>query len=773
MGSVWAAAGSSVVPMAAQNFPRTLAELLRGWSDDQVSHLLASRPDLTTGAPHDSAALASRAGTRSSVLRALEGLDRLELSVLDALVVCGQASRQQLHNIVHADSALIDAALSRLESVLLVWETDEGLRPLSGVAEALRGGPEEGVSGVQPVSSHAPDPETLAAHLAALSPAARAMLTHVVGAGGQATTGPVRRGSPAEAVTPAEELVSRGLLRLLGAGSAVVPGEVALLLRGGHTTEAPLPTCPSIATSTRELDLVERAAAGAAFETMRRVELLLDTWGQRPPAVLRSGGLGVRELKAAAHLLHVSESTAALVVEVARSAGLLAQGVTGDGDPAWLPTDAYDRWADLAPAPRWARLVTAWIDDVRVPALIGSKDAAGRTRNCLTPELSWPLAPETRRMVLSRLAGLAPGECLATGTGVPSLVARVRWERPRRPSSRDQLVAWTVDEASTLGLLGLGGATTALRALVAGEDPTPAIARHLPEPVDHVLLQADLTAVAPGPLVGDLARTLHLVADVESRGGATVYRFTPTSIRRAFDAGWGAADLHDLLAKASRTPVPQALQYLVDDVARTFGSIRVGYAEAFLRSEDEVALTELLHHPAAVGLGLRRLAPTVLISTVSLEVLLPRLREIGTAPVVEGPDGVVRVARPDVLRARTPRPDRSPAVHRAKEAAHVAAVLSAVRAGDRAAAAAPTRSATRTTPADALGALREAVESRATVLIGYTDNQGQVTERLVEPTRVEGGQLSAWDQRSHKVRNFAVHRITAVTVQDQPAPPSS
>lgn len=42
-----------------------------------------------------------------------------------------------------------------------------------------------------------------------------------------------------------------------------------------------------------------------------------------------------------------------------------------------------------------------------------------------------------------------------------------------------------------------------------------------------MLLQADLTAVAPGPLQRPLADTLGVLADVESKGGATVYRFTP------------------------------------------------------------------------------------------------------------------------------------------------------------------------------------------------------------------------------------------------------
>jgi predicted DNA-binding transcriptional regulator YafY len=61
-----------------------------------------------------------------------------------------------------------------------------------------------------------------------------------------------------------------------------------------------------------------------------------------------------------------------------------------------------------------------------------------------------------------------------------------------------------------------------------------------------------------------------------------------------------------------------------------------------------------------------------------------------------------------------------------------------------------------------MAALREAVEVGATVLIGYVDNQGRTTERLVDPLRVEGGSLTARDHRSDDDRSFAVHRITMV-----------
>jgi len=213
----------------------------------------------------------------------------------------------------------------------------------------------------------------------------------------------------------------------------------------------------------------------------------------------------------------------------------------------------------------------------------------------------------------------------------------------------------------------------------------------------------------------------------------------------------------------SRTPVPQPLSYLVDDTARTFGSIRVGHAESFLRADDETALTELLHHPKAGTLGLRRIAPTVLISSTPLDVLLPRLRDLGAAPVVEAVDGTVHVARPDVLRARTPREHRGGgAVRTAREGAQAAHAVTAIRAGDRAEQSRPQQRAEALTPSGSMAALREAVEAGETVLIGYVDNQGTSSERLVDPIRVEGGSLTAHDHRSDDVRSFAVHRITTV-----------
>ncbi len=82
------------------------------------------------------------------------------------------------------------------------------------------------------------------------------------------------------------------------------------------------------------------------------------------------------------------------------------------------------------------------------------------------------------------------------------------------------------------------------------------MAKALPKPLDHFLLQADLTVIVPGPLEQDLAEHQAEVATVESAGAAMVYRISEASIRRALDAGRTAGDLHTLFEKHSKTPVP-------------------------------------------------------------------------------------------------------------------------------------------------------------------------------------------------------------------------
>ncbi len=160
--------------------------------------------------------------------------------------------------------------------------------------------------------------------------------------------------------------------------------------------------------------LVERTAAGAAFEVVRRVELLLDHWGAHPPAELRAGGLGVRELKAAAAHLHVDEPTAALLVEVAAEARLLASRFDEDGNAVFAPTDAFDAWTRSPTAERWSVLAAAWLVTPRLPGLVGAArrrrpvpdGALAGEHQCRSPPR--PAAPSSSRSPPSPRARCSP-----------------------------------------------------------------------------------------------------------------------------------------------------------------------------------------------------------------------------------------------------------------------------------------------------------------------------------------------------------------------------
>ncbi|MGL5824358.1 MAG: helicase-associated domain-containing protein [Nocardioides sp.] len=748
--------------------PRTLADQFRDWPDQRLLALLQERPDLATPAPQDSAHLASRVGTRASIARALDLLSRLEIVVLDALALAGPMRPARLAQLINAAPSSVDSACERLVSLALAWDSSSGLRALNEVAALLANG--TATSGLQPWSPTPRKPAAWREVIASLSPQATRLLTEVVDAGGTATTSARSAATEAHPSGPVHELMAAGLLLHRKSDVYWVPGDVGLAVRDGKTTRDPVDVPPALALSTRPADLVDKSAAGAAFDAVRRIEVLLDNWSTHPPIGLRSGGLAVRDLKAAAGLIHAEQQTVALLVEVAAMAGLAALGLNDEGDSAWLPTDRFDAWVTRSPARRWFEIAEAWLVSSRLVGKVGTKDTRGKTWNALAPDLAAPQQIETRRAALEMLAQAEPGGVLAAGTGAPSLASALWWHRPRRPPTRDDMVAWTLTEAGILGVLGLGGMSTAGRALL-GQDAAAvdaALTPLLPALVDRVMIQTDLTAVAPGPLVSATARTLHLLADIESRGGATVYRFSAQSLRRALDAGWSVTEIHEFLAEVSRTPVPQPLTYLVDDAARTFGSLRVGSAESFIRSDDETLITELMHHAHAPKWGLRRLAPTVIVSAVPVPVLLQRLREIGSAPVVEAADGSVRVTRHDLQRTRIARaPDPSPTQRAARETARMARVAAAIRAGDQTALLRP-RTVTSHGPSAALATLRAAVEGQHPVWIGYVDNDGATTERVVTPIRVDGGWLTAYDQRTHERRTFAVHRIASARLMADP-----
>jgi hypothetical protein len=190
-----------------------------------------------------------------------------------------------------------------------------------------------------------------------------------------------------------------------------------------------------------------------------------------------------------------------------------------------------------------------------------------------------------------------------------------------------------------------------------------------------------------------------------------------------------------------------------------------------VRCDDDAVLTELLADRRVESLRLRRLAPSVMVSPLGAERVAERLRELGYAPAAETPEGGLLLRRPDARRAPTrPRPPRRRVEFAAPPASVVTVAVKAIRGGDRAATAlrgavvgASTSGAVpRSASTDTLALLQQAATAGRPVWIGYLNAQGQASNRIIEPLRLAGGYLTAFDHRRDEVRTFAVHRITGV-----------
>ncbi|MBX9978028.1 helicase-associated domain-containing protein [Mycobacterium sp.] len=742
-----------------------LGSWLADLPDERLILLLELRPDLAQPPPGSIAALAARAQARQSVKAATDDLDFLRLAVLDALLVL-QADAEpvpvtKLTALLGdlAPEADLTAALDDLRNRALVWGAT-AVRVAADAATALPWHP-----GQVTLEDRTHTGEQIAALIAAADEAQRDVLEKLLEGSPMGRTRDAAPGAPMD--HPVPQLLASGLLRRVDAETVILPRHVAQVLRGESPGPAQLTEPDPVASTVKPAD-ADAAAAGAVIDLLRQVDVLLENLSNAPVSELRSGGLGIRELKRLAKVTGIEEARLGLILEIAAAAGLIASGMP-DPDPAhgegpyWAPTTAADRFRTLAAADRWHLLATTWLDLTCRPTLIGNRGPDGKPFGALSNSLFSTAAPLDRRLLLELLAGLPAGAGVDAKTASAALIwRRPRWSRRLQPEPVADLLA----EGHALGLIGRGAISTPGRALLEDEaDPTAvvdAMTRALPKPIDHFLVQADLTVVVPGPLEGDLADDLATVATVESAGAAMVFRVSEQSIRHALDIGKTRDWMQAFFADHSKTPVPQGLTYLIDDVARRHGQLRIGMASSFVRCEDPALLAQAVAAPATEGLHLRALAPTVAVSPATIGEVLAALRSAGFAPAAEDSSGAIvdvrtrgaRVQAPPHRRAYRPVPRPS------------SETLNAVVGVLRRVTAAPFGNI-RVDPAVSMSLLQRAAKDQETVLIGYLDAAGVATQRVVSPIVVRGGQLVAFDSGSGRMRDFAIHRITSVMSADE------
>ena len=743
-----------------------LGSWLADLPDERLIRLLELRPDLAQPPPGSIAALAARAQARQSLKAASDELDFLRLAVIDALLVLhadtAPVTIAKLLALIGGrapESEVLDA-LDELRERALVWGDTE-----------LRAAPDAGAGlpwhpGQVTLEDASQSGDQIAELIDGLDGAQREVLDKLLEGSPLGRTRDAAPGAPAD--RPVPQLLAMGLLRRIDADTVILPRHVGQVLRGEEPGPAQLAAPDPVVATTTSAD-ADAAAAGAVIDLLRELDVLLETLGATPISELRSGGLGVREVRRLAKITGIDEARLGLILELAAAAGLIASGLpdpqpAGGEPPYWAPTVAADRFAEASPADRWHLLATTWLDLPARPALIGTRGPDAKPYAALSDSLYSTAAPLDRRLLLGMLAKLPPGAGVDKTTASAALIwRRPRWAKRLQPAP----VADLLEEAHLLGLVGRGAISTPGRALVDGglkdgdADVVDAMAHALPAPIDHFLVQADLTVVVPGPLERYLTEELAAVATVESAGTAMVYRVSEPSIRHALDIGKTADALHSLFDKHSKTPVPQGLTYLIDDVARRHGQLRIGMAASFVRCEDPTLLAQAVASAKAQALGLRVLAPTVAISQAPISEVLAALQDAGFAPAAEDSTGTIVDIRARGARVPAPqrrRPHRPIPRPSGESLSGVVAVLRKVTT-------APFGSV-RIDPAVAMSLLQRAAQRQDTVVIGYVDAAGVATQRVVSPITVTGGQLVAFDSASGRAREFAIHRITSVLSVD-------
>ena len=295
-----------------------LGSWLADLPDERLIRLLELRPDLAQPPPGSIAALAARAQARQSVKAATDDLDFLRLAVLDALLVLQADSTPvptaKLLALIgdRAPEADVVGALDDLMERALVWG-EAAVRVAADAGTALPWHP-----GQVTLEDASHSGEQIADLIDGLNEAQLDVLDKLLEGSPMGRTRDAAPGAPAD--RPVPQLLAMGLLRRIDAETVILPRHVGQVLRGEHPGPMQL-TSPDPVVSTTTADDVDASAAGAVIDLLRELDVVLQTLGAAPVSELRSGGLGIRDVKRLAKGTGIDEPRLGLILEVAAAAG--------------------------------------------------------------------------------------------------------------------------------------------------------------------------------------------------------------------------------------------------------------------------------------------------------------------------------------------------------------------------------------------------------------------------------------------------------------------
>lgn len=307
--------------------------------------------------------------------------------------------------------------------------------------------------------------------------------------------------------------------------------------------------------------------------------------------------------------------------------------------------------------------------------------------------------------------------------------------------------------AEIIGLVARGQAAPWFAAVISGKLTQAAklMAAGLPTPASKLIVQADLTLVAPSPLPTELEIKLRRIADTEQIGMASSYRLSALSVSNGLESGMSAEAIRDLLESLSANPLPQPVDYLLREAEARFGRLRVGPAKqeghSNIASDDRILLAEIQNNQKLKPLSLHFTEAGELHTRFEPELVYYALRDAGYVVVqVDQENNIISptasIARSDATLARGSLEND---IRRMREQD---AKLGSQPDDD-----------------DLLRQIQLAIKNKAKVLVTVTGADGKPIEYLIEPVGLANGRLRAKDRKADIERTLPLASVTGIVLQ--------
>ncbi len=510
------------------------------------------------------------------------------------------------------------------------------------------------------------------------------------------------------AENPDVKLNQLGLSVSLPSGQHVleaVAQELEQLLRKVPSSE---PEESLAASSLQESDL--NSAAVTFFETQQAItEIILDL-EQRSLRVVGRNGIGIADIKRLSqHLNQPKERIRAWIEWV------IGMRLALPSNARWWLAPAAETWVSASLLDRFEALARHW------SATLGTSG----TRQLQSLMLAEPHA--SLQVTLAKVFPLAN-------------------------RSLDQHLVRIESLANDAGLSAGHRATELLPLVLSGqfEAARTRLEAHLPRIKDELIVQADLTLIAPGPVTTRTEIAIRQFADIENVGIASSYRMNAASLSLAQELGLKVSNIRELLTDLSGKPLPQPVEYLLREAEQRFGRLQIwpktSDAACTLRSNDSLLLTEILNDSRLRPFGFWASNAASLASRFEPEVVYHGLRDLGYVAVLVDANGSVQA--PSHHLAWTDSTENA-------QADAKLAMVAALRDADIKAGAEPDDQ-------DLHRQLQLAIKTKSELNVVMSGRDGAIVEFRLLPTSLANGRLRALDRKADAERTLPVERILRI-----------